>query len=233
MNRYEQFTLSGDGITLDKLVACYRRVFAGPPWNEDWTAEQVEADLLRELARPGANCYISVGYSQRDRQDVLAFCWGYPISIGEVDDLLGLAGVGDALVALAPNPRIVYLDELGVDGPSRGTGTASDLFLMWLDGYVAQGYNIVALRTMSSPPTLVYEWFQREGYGVIASYNDTRGRVILARNMSEELLRLAKLEHAVRHQNGSIQRTGMGHPARTSDWDADPYNRASRLSGGA
>lgn len=80
--RYKRFAVSETESARqyeNGLIGCYREVFAGPPWFEDWAPEQIRIDLRDELTRYTSNsCWLALDRSARDAsRGVVGFAWGY------------------------------------------------------------------------------------------------------------------------------------------------------------
>lgn len=194
-----------------QVVECYRQVFADEPWHEwlqcpvckehwgitrrellqswsfrhcgadlvdFWTKDRVATDLLHEIT-PEASCWIALRGEQ-----VIGFCWGYPITIEDLELKLGIR-----LEGLPPqcsrSTRIAYQDELGVVGEYRGAKLAKQLFVRRLEDFCAQGLEYGVVRTRRAPePSVTYLWFtEKLGYKVIGEYPVTDGRVVLGRTL--------------------------------------------------
>src|SRR3989344_3543082 len=112
-----RYSPNGDDHALTaQLVECYRDVFANGPWHEwlrcpqckrywgtrdngllacykfrhcdttlvdFWPREQVVNDLYHEITS-GASCWLAA-----DSDRVVGFCWGYPITITNLELKLG------------------------------------------------------------------------------------------------------------------------------------------------
>lgn len=198
---YERFFLDGKPEKLNQLITAYQDVFSTSPWSEwktcssckkKWGIEQwrdipalrcphcdaaledfwpsatVEQDIRKELAMPNATCWLAI-----DGGNVIGFSWGYALTAQELDAKLGIA-------CNLPDGRIAYQDEIGVTMPYRGKHIASELFTRRLGDFVAAKLFTGVVRTKTNPPSVTNLWFNRLGYKVIARYNDTDGRVVMA-----------------------------------------------------
>jgi len=175
--RYVRFDPSSNPTMLGSLICCYQGVFAGEPWNEDWPAATIEADLRRELAKPDASCWLAA-----EGEAVIGFCWGYSLEVGQFDEHLGLVGV-DAILCSLGLAKVAYFDEIGVATQWRGHGIAKRLFGLRRADFMRSGLETAVVRTMSNPPTVVYGWYGRDGYRIIAEYNDERKRVVMVNRL--------------------------------------------------
>jgi len=174
---YLRFHLGDNDEQLHQFVGCYQAVFATPPWNETWVADAVEADLRHELSLTGATCWLAL-----DGDRIVGFCYGYPLAVDWLDEHLKLDGCA---AALAGQTQIAYQDDMGVVLEYRGQHIASELFRRRNADFLAQGLTVGVVRTMTKPPSVTYEWYTALGYEVIAEYGDERGRVIMARSITD------------------------------------------------
>ncbi len=94
---------------LDQLISVYQSAFAEPPWNEEWTAEQVEEDL--RYAQKQDDCVVLVAC---DDDRLVGFTWGYRMPIEKFPFLEGLVEQGAN-----------YMDEMAVlkQNRTKGVGT--------------------------------------------------------------------------------------------------------------
>jgi|GEM_PF-542774 len=153
-------------IVFRKCAAVYCDVWREPPWNEDfWKTENVLQDMSRELARPGADCFIAtyvegLGYceyenhhdlsqipvrrSEEERINVLGFTWGYPVNSGEAREISG----SDCLDGLFVfEEKVFYIDELAVQKFYRGQKIGAELSKLLIKSAKGQGSFKVILRT--------------------------------------------------------------------------------------
>jgi len=100
----------------NNLVRLYQSVFAEPPWNEQWTEEQVCEDL--QFAQKQKNPIIVVA-SLENR--LLGFSWGYDLPIDKFQFLRGYV-----------NPDANYMDEIAVEQNSRRKGIATEITISYL-----------------------------------------------------------------------------------------------------
>lgn len=208
---------NGDNPLTAQLVECYRDVFADRPWYEwlkcprcqkywgikdrgllasykfrhceaslvdFWSREQVISDIYHEIT-PEASCWLAM-----DNDRVIGFCWGYPITISNLESKLGLS-FGANFEYGKFNP-FAYQDELGVLSAYRGQKIAKAMIVRRLDDFLAQGLNIGIVRTRQGPePSDTFLWYtEKLGYKILTQYPDNDGRVILGRQLSglKELL---------------------------------------------
>lgn len=200
-----------------QLVECYRDVFADKPWHEwlkcsqcqkywgikdrgllasykfrhcdipltdFWPREQVVSDLYHEIT-PETSCWLAM-----DNYRVVGFCWGYPITIPDLESKLGVS-FGTNFGCGRFNP-VAYQDELGVLSTYRGQKIARAMIVRRLNDFLAQGLNVGIVRTRQRPePSDTFLWYtEKLGYEILANYPANDGRVILGRPLSglKELL---------------------------------------------
>jgi hypothetical protein len=187
---FTQFSPDASLQWLQNLIRTYQEVFAGPPWYElEWTAEQIQHDLEQELAKPGAICRVA-GHVP----NVAGFCWGYPVEIGDFEKLLNLSGIDSAIGSRSGSKAIVYLDEIGMHSKQRHAGMAAGLLHRWLGDYADEGFRYVVLRTAAADAStnqvpVAYSWFSRLGFEVLDRYGADDSRVVMGRNLDNELVR--------------------------------------------
>lgn len=209
----------GDDSLTAQLVECYREVFADGPWHEwlkcsvcqqywgtkdrgllasckflhcdkplvdFWTREQVLFDIYQEVT-PEASCWLAI---DKDRDKVVGFCWGYPITIRDLEVKLGLS-FNDNL-GYDPSSIVAYQDEVGVLSDYRGRRIAKDMFIHRLNDFLAQDIKIGIVRTRQKPePSQTFLWYTKKlGYEVIALYPNNDGRVVLLCRQLSDLKKL-------------------------------------------
>ncbi len=194
-----------------KLVECYRDVFADKPWHEwlkcskcqkywgikdrgllasygfshcntplvdFWPRDRVISDLYHEITSE-ASCWLAM-----DKDMVIGFCWGYPITIADLEAKLGVPF--SARLGYKNNPCLVaYQDEVGVLSAYRGRKIAKAMVSRRLDDFLAQGLRVGIVRTRQSPePSETFLWYTAKlGYEILATYPGNDGRVILGREL--------------------------------------------------
>lgn len=193
------------------LVKCFQEVFADEPWNEwkicsvcqrkwginehqelgsvafchcgkevddFWPTEQVLNDLAHELS-PSSSCWLAT-----DQGRVVGFCFGYPITVAELEKKLGVL-ISEPLTKLgiAQNALVAYQDDLGVLKSYRQQGIARELTNNRLEDFRSQDLVIGVVRTLESPPSVTYDWYQKLGYIPIQRYPD--GRVVMTRALAD------------------------------------------------
>ena len=134
----------------DKIPECaikecaglYCQVWQEPPWNEhSWKANEVLADMRRELEKPGAEGFIAFY-----RPAIVAgFTWGYPVSPKELRDIAGNEKL-DFLFNNGEN-RVFYIDELGVASEYRRRGIGKKLSSLLIVAAKSQNLSVAILRT--------------------------------------------------------------------------------------
>jgi GNAT superfamily N-acetyltransferase len=207
------------GNLLPQLIDCYRDVFADPPWNEwykcnccgkywgkqdltflqrinfkccdkplveFWPKDVVENDIRQEI-NSSASCWLALN----TKEEVIGFCWGYPITLEKLEEKLGIQVV-DPLrkhFGIQADEKIAYQDEIGVRTPYRGKKIAKQMFKERLTDFLKQGLKVGVARTRETPESSVtFLWFTRKlGYRIIARYPKEDGRVILARELPDLL----------------------------------------------
>lgn len=177
--RFQSYTAENQAQFEDKLIACYQAVFAGWPWFEAWPYEQVKQDLRHEIT-PQASCWLALS-----DENVIGFCWGYPIGRTELEVKLGVPLEDWSGCERIPE-LIAYQDELGVLENCRGQKIARKLFALRLADFEAQGLEFGVVRTKVLPePSVTYEWFTAKlGYREMARYSQGDGRVVLGAPLS-------------------------------------------------
>jgi len=163
-----------DQAQVHALIACYQAVFAGPPWNEEWTFEQVQSDLAHEIT-DDASCWLAW-----HAEDLIGFCWGYPIDASMLKGKLDIS-----LPSSCSKGKLAYQDDLGVLEGYRGQGIAKQLFKLRHEDFLAQGLTMGVVRTKLLPdPSVTFLWFtKRLGYQEIARYPRGDGRIVLGADL--------------------------------------------------
>lgn len=156
------------GLLMSIAKDCYIPAFEGHPWYEvgQWTATQVVEDVTNQLGKEGA-----VGFVAVENGKVIGCIWGYPITQAELSAEIGIGVPCGGM----------YLDEICVTPNHHGKRVGSKLYQLWTKKVKG---GIVLARTMTNPPTVVYPWFLKMGYGVVAQYNDEKSRVVLMKDQS-------------------------------------------------
>jgi len=202
---------SGDARHFGQLIKCYRDVFSGEPWNEwkkcqvcglkwgfgqeeelrrmdfthcrqavsdFWTEQEVRGDISKEVVQH-TSCWLAVCDGNCDQ--VVGFCWGYPIEPEVLEGKIALSGVAAEIRKEFGNvPKISYHDEIGVAQDFRGRKIAKAMFSNFVSDMLIQDLDIGIVRTKTNPPTVAFSWFMKLGFKVIARYDDADQRVILA-----------------------------------------------------
>lgn len=208
-----------DTKLLTQLIECYRDVFADGPWHEwlmcpvckkywgirdrnalassrfqhcdtplvdFWSKESVASDLRHEITSE-SSCWLAM-----NGDDIVGFCWGYPITVINLEKKLGISFSDRLKINPKNNGLIAYQDEVGVLSTYRGHKIAKMMISRRLKDFISQGLKIGIVRTRQSPdPSETFLWYTGKlGYEIIAHYPGNDGRVILARQLSglEELL---------------------------------------------
>ncbi len=201
---------SGDHELTAQLVECYRDVFADGPWHEwlkcpqcqkcwgtkdrgilasnkflhcnvplvdFWSREQVVSDLHHEIT-PEASCWLAISNAS-----VVGFCWGYPITIMDLEAKLGVSL--SVKLTCEITELVAYQDEAGVLSAYRGRKIAKGMVARRLDDFLAQGLRIGVVRTRQNPePSETFLWYTNKlGYQILAHYPGDDGRVVLGRKL--------------------------------------------------
>lgn len=142
-------------VTREQLAKLYCQIWREPPWNEDnWTIEQVLADLRQELQLLGA-----LGYTANDPH-VVGFTWGYQVNKERLQTISGSTMLN---YMFAYNQKTFYVDELGVDNCCRQRGVGSILTSQLLNEVWWQEYQQVVLRTDDQAEAAI-KLYQRLGF---------------------------------------------------------------------
>lgn len=169
------------GRYTESLIECYQRVFAGPPWNEQWGRESVDI-ILETLG--GASNFIAC-----DGDKAVGFAFGRLERATSLERELGIefaaaieeraSFAGDLAKQLVFDPAyVLYQADLGVLPEYQGQGLAKRLF--WTR-YRANPQPYFVTRARQFPePSVTYLWYtEKLGYEVVARYPEEDGRVIL------------------------------------------------------
>ncbi len=202
---------TGESSVTAQVVKAYQSVFGDPPWNEwmrcetcgafwgfkdrieleslgfihcnkkmteYWPTHQVTEDLEHEIG-PDASAWLAFS-----GDNVIGFCWGYPIEAAELEKKLKVDFADDLLRRFGAT-RVAYQDELGIVSAFRGQKLAKELFIRRHRDFLAQGLTVGVVRTRRLPePSVTYLWFtEKLGYVVVAEYDD--GRVVLANDIRD------------------------------------------------
>jgi len=211
--RLVRFNPHHDQKFLDELAECYRTVFGEHPWSEwkkcpvcakkwgieemeelcsvghshcgssvvdFWPTEHVKEDLFSEIT-PEASCWLAI----EQMNGVIGFCWAYPIHANHLEEKLELSGISNLLKDEFGSEKVGYLDEVGLVQRMRGKRIAKKLYRAVIRDIIDGGIGVNVMRTKTNPPTVAFHWFIKDGYQVVAEYNDPDGRVILAKKLSE------------------------------------------------
>jgi len=163
----------------NKIAQTYCDVFAGPPWNETFSKDEVVADMIKEIS-PKSSAWIAM-----DQDKVAGFTWGYPKRISDLETKLGIS-------LNSPNLIVAYQSEIGLLSEYRGQRIAKNLVRLRNDDFLAQNLEYSVVRTKQLPvPSVTFSWYtEKLGYDIIARYPKNDGRVILGRPLAglKELL---------------------------------------------
>lgn len=206
---YVRFNPKTHRHLLSGLVDCYRKVFAGAPWNEwkkcgvckkewgeDSATELVAMGFLHcgEIVAdswPAAKVEYDLSLQLKARTScwiavirdwVIGFAWGYPICPAKLaDDLKSPDLVLNLEQMFGPHVEVAYQDDLGVLPEFRGNGISRQLIARRLKDLKDQGLKVGVARVKRDPPSKTYDMYIRDGFSVVSEYEDGDGRVILAR----------------------------------------------------
>lgn len=147
-----------------------------------WPTAKVQQDIL-ELRAKEASIWLAL-----EGSTAVGFTWGYPRHLGEqFDRELGMPGLTDAIREAFPHApdEFAYQSEIGVVARLRGRRIASQLFAHRHYDFLRRSLNFGVVRTKENPPSITYLWYtERMGYQVVARYTDGTNRVILARPLT-------------------------------------------------
>ncbi|MDY6794395.1 MAG: hypothetical protein SWK76_03800 [Actinomycetota bacterium] len=111
---------------LRHLARSYRRVFAEPPWNEEWKVEEVEEKIIRELEYPSCLAVMEGNNEWR----VGGFSWGAVVPAAEaarrtqeahkLDDHKAQEVLRRRLEATFRGDKVYFLDEVAILRDFRG-----------------------------------------------------------------------------------------------------------------
>ena len=165
---------------LNELHAVHN-LHCGREVEDFWPEVTVREDLFFEI-KPESSCWLATQEKQ-STVDVVGFCWGYPILAEQLEIKLVLPGIAEKLKDRFGVDRFAYLDEIGLIKDMREKQIAKKLNDKVISDILAQGVSFFTVRTKTNPPTVAYHWLVKYGYEVVAHYNDSDGRVILAKEL--------------------------------------------------
>lgn len=188
-NEWKKCSICGAkwGMTQEMILTALGNIHCGTQVVDFWSRSIVKEDIFHEI-NPEASCWLTVeNNDDSSLKRVVGFCWGYPANIEELEKKLALPGLKRAVIERFGkiDGKIAYQDELGLVNSYRGKKIAKKMFALRLQDFVAQNLRIGLVRTKTNPPTVTYLWFTRIGYEVVAEYNDSDGRVVLARSYDD------------------------------------------------
>jgi len=195
-----------------QLIECYREVFAESPWHEwfrcqecegywgkedkaelvenefqhcgkpvipFWPHHKVLSNIKRELSAEKSSCWLAL-----DNKQVVGFCWGYQITLENLEEELGVQISADPLSeSLRFTDPVVYQSELGVRRSHRQQGIGKQLVLKRLKDLRQWEAEYTTTRVRKSPEqSITYKWYRRLNFKVIASYGD--GRAVVGREIA-------------------------------------------------
>jgi GNAT superfamily N-acetyltransferase len=116
------------------FVSAYRQIFAGPPYEEDFTEEEAQAIYRRLTSTPG---HITLVVRDPEGQTV-ALAAAIPLAAG--------GQVANELAGLVPRRHTMYFVELGVEPNMRGRRLGKLLVKLRLKLIDPEQYSHVVLR---------------------------------------------------------------------------------------
>lgn len=116
---------------LQKLISVYQSVFAEPPWNETWSAEDIKEDLNFALSQVQPIALVAEQNNQ-----FTGFSWGYKLPFEYFPFLAGKV-----------NPHCSYLDEIAVIKTARKQGIGKILGNVYFSQARQMGIDNIVLRT--------------------------------------------------------------------------------------
>ena len=162
-------TVDDIGRFAEGFVAAYREIFAGPPYEEDFSEQDARAIYDRLTTAPGHITLVVVGEDAR----VVALAVAIPLSQG--------GQVAQELSGLVPRRHTMYLAELGVRPEVRGQKLGKMLVKMRLDLIDRDRYSHVVLRVVDGR-TSSFEMYRSleftdMGVSMLVHQRRTDGRV--------------------------------------------------------
>jgi len=116
---------------LDNLVKIYQSAFAEPPWNENWSFDEVVEDLNLGLNSEGSIVLVAEYENQ-----LLGFTWGYNLPLEKFSFLESLVSSNSS-----------YMDEIAVMPFARIKNIGSTLCQEYFKSVSDAGLDSVVLRT--------------------------------------------------------------------------------------
>ena len=172
---YVEYTHINKTVWETKLIQCYKQVFAAPPWNEDWWTDELVREVLERYAGPNAKIILAVV-----EDEVVGFAWG---ALWRSADL---AAELDLSLPYESELMLGYIKDVGVIEAFRQSGVAKTLLnklLLSLQSECSSKSYVLA-RTLAHPkPSVIYKWFPRLGFVVVAEYakeHERFGQVVLS-----------------------------------------------------
>ena len=178
--KYVEYTNEDKSMWQQRLIDCYKQVFAAPPWNEEWWTNELVQEVLDQYAGPNAKIILSV-----EKDQVTGFAWGACWKSCELSQELNLE------LPFLPQQEVAYIKDVGVVENCRKAGIARALLreLTTTISAHCDSQSMLLARTLASPePSVVYHWFPKVGFSTIARYSDQServGQVILGAPISD------------------------------------------------
>lgn len=195
---YLKFNPRQDGNLLERLIDCYRAVFAGEPWNEwkkcclcgsKWGIREESKIAVLDFKHCGQPV-VDFWHRETVRKDIceeiileascwvavknsniIGFCWGYPIELKDLEEKLKLPDfVKRTSMHLNQERYVAYQDEIGVLEEYRRHGIATEMFLRRLKDFQSLGLAVGIIRTLNDESSVPYKWYRKLGYYILDQY---------------------------------------------------------------
>jgi ribosomal-protein-alanine N-acetyltransferase len=155
---------------LPRIVEIYKAAFAEPPWNEEWSDEQVVDELEAGLLQ--SNPIVLVA---QNSSNVFGMTWGYDVS---PEKFPFLAEMFDG--------RTSYIAELAVDPQARRRGIGVLLGNRYVETARRRGVFNVVLRTDERNPAAM-GLYKGLGFSEIGTRDPKyKNRIYLVKSLREE-----------------------------------------------
>ncbi len=157
-----------------KLITCYKEVFAAPPWNENWWTDELVAEIVDDYIGNNAKIVLAI-----DADQVIGFSWGSILTGAELSLEVELPIPIDNQVIVG------YIKDIGVTQKFRKHGIGNSLFKELINTFreSPEKPTQVFARTLVKPkPSVVYLWFPELGFTQKCQYSknsERAGQVIL------------------------------------------------------
>jgi len=150
------------------------------PLVDFWPRDKVISDIFHEITED-SSCWLAL-----HEDVVIGFCWGYPITISDLEEKVGISFRDNLKKEIGDYQTVAYQDEVGVLTSYRGKKIAKAMVTHRLKDFLAKNLHVGIVRTRQFPePSETFQWYRRIGYSILASYPEGDGRVILGRKFSD------------------------------------------------